>query len=98
MLWKMRFAIGGGILAVLVVTVLTAMVMKARLDETKLRLELVTAQIEETTEAARRMSAQTQLLIEQIEQSQGDRAARDRAIVEGTDQCLDEQLPLGLLD
>jgi multidrug resistance efflux pump len=98
MLWKMRFAIGGGILVALGAAVLTGLLLKARLDETRLRLELMTAQVEETTEAARRMAAQTDLLIEQMERALEDRAARDRAIVEETDQCLDERLPSGLLD
>jgi hypothetical protein len=98
MLWKMRLAVGAGIGVALLVSVLSGLLMKARLDETRLMLEQVTAQIEATTEAARLMAAQTDLLIRQIERSMQERTARDRAIVEETDQCLNEQLPSGLLD
>jgi hypothetical protein len=95
---KMKLQIGVGLALGLGVSVLSGLYLKARLDETRIRMQLVTAQLEATTEAAKRMAAQTDLLIQQIEESTERRGARDRAITRETDQCLDAQLPSGLLD
>lgn len=90
----------GGVVALVVISglVLSGMYLKARLDATKLQLEVVTAQAEANLEAAERVVRQTEALMEQMTKTLQDRADRDRAIVEETDQCLDEQLPSGLLD
>jgi hypothetical protein len=44
------------------------------------------------------VARQTESLLELMTKTLEDRTERDREILEETDQCLEEQLPLGLLD
>jgi len=77
---------------------LSGMYLKARLDATQDQLEQMTAQAEANREAAERVARQTESLLALMTKTLEDRTERDREILKETDQCLDAQLPSGLLD